>query len=559
MFDSKEEEELYFNTEQLIAYMLAFPEMFIIAGRAFGKTTNILAPALYRILQQMPQSMIALLGASYAQLVERVLPALLFQGLGKLGLENEEDFFVGKYGPKSWGWKKPFRHPITGDHIVHFFQGSCLAMVSMDRPNLSNGYEFDAVLGDEARLLKYDELQQFFQTIRGNEHKWGHLAAHQSKIFTTDYPNQNTGRWLLDKRKHNVSKEEKDLILRLAHLQSNLQMRYFKAKSASHRDVLEKQIAKIEAILNKLRKNKTYFKNISTLENAFVIGTNTIKGFQNNLSDFNYDTSVLGVFTNKVEGGFYSQLSDNNIIESGASNNYSIIDNDVIKIGIGNLKRDCRWDYLFQKSKTMFLGIDCNAGFNTCIVAQIIDNQIIIQNNLYVVNKPIKALVKDFAEYYKAAKSTPIMLISDYTFSQNNAINASSDEDGYTNYVLEWINGLRSYGFTVYTKEFPNLEEHSIRRSRAERSFLGEGFYKLKIVRETCQDLITALDQTEVKMVDGREKKNKDYEKRKKDRNGDMVFQKPPQIDTHSTDAFDNLLRELQVFEGIKDYSGFVG
>jgi len=153
----------YSNPFQQYFHALRPHKGYVISSRATGKTSEILALHTIRQVSEMPRSLGGLVGSSYAQIVERVFPALI-QGLGDFGWLEGRDFVIGKFHKK---WLLPVhRYPSDGTHFLHFKNGAGIQMVSQDRVGLANGLEFSWVFGDEARFLNYERLQEFLLTVQ---------------------------------------------------------------------------------------------------------------------------------------------------------------------------------------------------------------------------------------------------------------------------------------------------------------------------------------------------------------------------------------------------------
>lgn len=171
-------------------------------GRGTGKTTAIGAKHYLRF-RCMPQAKFFLTSSTYKQILNNCLPAMedIWKRLGLMEYDFKErsgHYVIGRKPPDHFD--KPFKPPRQFEHIVTFYNGYTIEMMSMDRPSPHRSANFDGGDADEVMSIKREYLEKnLLPTIRGNVDRFGadHPYLHQFAGFGT-MPWDADGQWVLE-------------------------------------------------------------------------------------------------------------------------------------------------------------------------------------------------------------------------------------------------------------------------------------------------------------------------------------------------------------------------
>jgi len=498
---------LYYNKPQLETYHIGAHRTYCIWGRGTGKTTNALALHFARLVTEMPRGLFALVGVSYAQILGRVLPGLI-QGWERLGYQRNVHFFVRKFAPEKYGWKRSYFCPEEASHIIHWWTGAVIVFVSQDRPSLANGLSFDGMGGDEARFLNYDQM------------------------FTTDMPTDHRGAWLFDFEPQSLSESEKTKILTIAAYLSELHRKKYNA-STSQKVVYQRQITRYEKVYNQLRKGKVFFSMASTLENIYALGAEAIQTMKKTMPKKRFEAAVLNLKRKQVDVGFYALFDPNKLGYYG--DNHSFLDDPRFLIGS---ERDCRWDKYHDPKRPLDIGADFGGYFNGCVVGQAFrQNNYRILNSFWVEHPDTsEAVMKQIAHYYRFTECKEIHFYHDHTAYDKPK--REGVQDGIS-YLEEWENAAKRYGWVLRPIFIGHTQSPNSRYLLWHRTFKNDPeLARFQYHQATCQDLETAIQLTALKEgKDGAFQKDKSTEKPDKSGN----FPLPQQHAPHLTDALDTL------------------
>lgn len=107
-------------------------------------------------------------------------------------------YVIGRKPPAHFD--KPFKPPRMFEHIITFYNGYTIEMMSMDRPSPHRSANFDGGEADEVMSIKKEYLMQnLLPTIRGNTERFGsnNPYHHQFSGFGT-MPWTADGQWVLE-------------------------------------------------------------------------------------------------------------------------------------------------------------------------------------------------------------------------------------------------------------------------------------------------------------------------------------------------------------------------
>lgn len=194
--------QLWINSMQR-DYMLASQDFaMLLCGRGSGKTTAIGIKHRKRAAK-LPQAKFFLSSSTYKQILNSSLPVMeeiwKKTGLMEYDWKSQRGHYVIGQKPPSH-FLKPFKAPRHYEHVITFYNGYTIELLSMDRPSPNRGGSFDGGDLDEACLVKREYIEQvMIPMIRGNKDRYGYDNPLHGKFAAfTSMPWLSTGQWVLD-------------------------------------------------------------------------------------------------------------------------------------------------------------------------------------------------------------------------------------------------------------------------------------------------------------------------------------------------------------------------
>jgi hypothetical protein len=279
---------------------------------------------------------------------------------------------------------------------------------------------------DEARLFKESSFNDAFLTVRGNAGHFGHLSNHGSILITTDLPKDSRGQWLyryLDEMDQETVSMVMALQQKVAQLSTELE-KLPKKKQAS----AEKEIEKLNAYCNELRKDLVHVSFASTIDNIHALGLDPIKRFRRMLSELDFQVSVLSKRLEQVENGFYVNFSDerNTYYPDEEKGAWDYVDGLEIDYTKDRPKKDWRWDGDLATGQPLDISLDYNRAISCMAIGQETLSNDYVRNFMYVeAPKMLKDLILEFCSYYQGFPTKVVNYYYDHTALLGK--NASSD------------------------------------------------------------------------------------------------------------------------------------
>lgn len=512
---------LHYNRPQLRAMTVDAQNYYGVHGRGTGKTHGILSPFFLRRAHQMPQGCGALVGATFAQLLTRLLPEIV-AGWEAMGYRRDEHFVIGKRFPKNWNIKNPFLSPYKYDYFIQWYNGSGIHLISQDREGSSNGLSLDFIGGDECKFLNKEKLDtELRPTVRANRAVFGDLPWHLGEWFTTDQPMNKKGQWIWEMEK-GMDKEQIDLIFQI-------QVELMKLKQSKHA-ATGKQIRHYEKLLHKLRKGSVYYDEASSLENIEILGEDYIKNQERNLPSLVFMSSILNKRIRNLEGDFYAYLSEAK--HGYFAHNYSHLDG--LDYDFKKLQSvDCRFDMDLNKYQPIDLAFDYGARINTLACGQLNSdsNEYKVLNAMFVKQPELlQDLTQQFCNYYEHMPCKVVNYYYDHTAIAKTATNGIS-------YADEVIRILQENGWQVnqiYIGQAPPHKEKYLLWGRLLQEE-DPRLPKFRYNKSNCEYLIISMENAKLKNSGDGFKKDKSSE-------GHADHITPAEESTHFSDAGDTLI-----------------
>ncbi|MFZ4463082.1 MAG: hypothetical protein ACOYN5_04505 [Bacteroidales bacterium] len=318
------------NWLKMVIDLIGPKNLYLVAGRGTGKTSDVLAERSQDIIHDMPGAPLAFVGDTYMNLVKNTVKTFI-EGWERLGWreasEKQTGHFVTDKAPPSY-FAKPYSRLDTYKHTLSTFNGCNFNLVSMDRPSSGAGNNYVHLVGDEVKYLKEHKLKKLTPAIRGNYVKFGHSPYFRGRTFTTDYPDVNDIRednWILRMRE-NMDKKQILMILDCAFVLNEIRFEYYNAEKSQDPAKLEliaKKIKRWEERYYKIRKNSTLFYIASSMVNVDILTEGYFFEQFQDLEFEDYKTSILSMPPSLEPGArFYGNLSAKHFYSDGYNYDY---------------------------------------------------------------------------------------------------------------------------------------------------------------------------------------------------------------------------------------------
>jgi hypothetical protein len=444
----------------------------MIGGRGTGKSVTISFQDRIR-MEEMPRAKTFLAGPYFGQLLTKTIPAYL-DGLHSFGWEEYDPvkgfghYVAFKRPPSSW--IKPYHESRDYSKLITFPNGYCKELISLYGADSGRGGSYDAGDVDESALCDKDDIDRvLIPSLRGNLYRITSDMHYQLCDYTSPawLP---SGQWVYD----------------------------------------------TEQLMKEFPKEYLFVES-STRDNA-AISEHQIKLMERTLPRLVFDVEVEGKRITRLPNGFYPTFSDKkHVVFDTTRHQYDD------KKGLWLTSES----YL-DKSQSIETSWDFNAAFTSLIVAQQIEEEERIDNNLFVKESTesslVVALCQLFAKEYESHGRKRVEVHGDRNGNNKSAGNP------LTHYE-EIKKTLQSLGWEVELKVSGLDSEHHTRQMVI-ADILGEGNPNRPTVRingNKCKALIYAIQNTPILP---------DFKKDKSSERSAMAQEKA----THLTDCLDNLL-----------------
>lgn len=512
--EMEKKQKMYFNRAQLEAMIIGAKNEYIIGGRGLGKSEGFDARVLVRNIFAMPKSTGALLSPSYAKLKTQTFPAIA-NALGRWGYRDGLHYYVGRKPPESANFPRPIIQPFEWQNVIAFFTGAIIHMISFDRPMSTNSMSLDYVIGPEARFLSFDKLaNEVTPAIRGNRQYFGDCPWHGGSFFSTDMPTGSRGVWLFKKEEE----MDAELILTIKRLYFAMQ-EYQKAGQ-------QQRAAEMRQLLNRARREATFFKIYSALDNLELLGEEWFAKQARDLPPIVFQTAILSQRINNTTNAFYPSFDAERLCYTAPATTYAVDAQFTEK----NIEQDCRWDSDIDPTRPLEIAFDYNVSINTMVVGQRIGDELRTLRAMFV-KEPLSLghLVEQFTRYYAYHPVREVV----YYYDSTSVARAASVGYSYADLVQK---KLTEGGFIVTPIYINRPIAHQLKFSYINSSFRGEGEYlRTRFNSEGCDCLITAIERTG--SVINRWGFGKDKHPEKLPDTPEF----PNEYKTHITDAWDTL------------------
>lgn len=390
--------------------------LYLLAGRAMGKTTSIQARRSIKVAKSMPGGYFAFIGDYYSNLLSNTVPSMI-KGWNDIGLKEGVHYVTNERPPASFA--KPYKNPLSYKHTISFYNGCFFKLVSMDVVSSAAGDSYQHGFGDEVKYFVKEKIDKFFPAMRGEGMRFGHSHYYLGKTFTTDMPNilnSNEFDWILDQEK-NMDTEQLKMVLQASVVVNEIKEKMMKAyvkKDQFEFDRQKKLFARWNQRLAKVRVNSTLFLMVSTFANADILRLDYFKKQLEGLGPEGFRPAILSMKHEVKQGEkFYPYLTDKNFYDGGIIEGF--FDNygfgDQVIISSDGLK------YINNRQK-LEGGMDFG-DMNSLVIGQEQGWVQRILKNFWTLEQNEVAIAEDFRNFFKNHKMKVLDLYYDRSGNQN--------------------------------------------------------------------------------------------------------------------------------------------
>lgn len=436
--NSKGTATVFANWLSQLCMMLLPRFLYMIAGRASSKTTDIQVERLIEMVFDMPGAPAVWVSDTYANLQKNVLRTVV-EGLRMKGFQEGVHFIIGKKPPhfteaqkadlspeiREHFWK-PYNQLVTYQHTFIFFTGFNLTFGSLDRPASLAGGNYVHVFGDEVKYFKEERISNLLKALRGFRTKYGHSVFYRGHTFTTDMPNPaNIGEhdWIL-KQASKMQTSALMLVLKAAFVVNEALQEYIvSAQEGNTEETIKKKRTWIRWIerwtaARLAKEAHTFFYIASSYVNVDVLTPEWFEdAYKDDFSDVK--TAILSMRA-KLEQGerFYGNLNESHFLMDGTDPVWAE------RFGL-NEEEDCRILKYHDRTKAIDGGADFG-NMISLVLAQDVQGKYRCTKFLYTLSPEwIREVADKFLSFYAPQQEKTLNLY--YDRAANNYKKAGQD------------------------------------------------------------------------------------------------------------------------------------
>lgn len=535
----------YLNPAQYYTLLIGANSETIIASRRFGKSDGIIAPRILRNVQHMPRSAGAFYAATFQQALTRTLPGTI-AALERMGYKNDVHFFVGRQAGKNSSFQNPYINPRKYDHVMHWYNGSIINILSQDVQMSTNSLTLDYLMVDEGRSIKPEKMyQEVIPAISGMINKFDNCPWHKGITIVSDMPILKREQWVLDRDKEQTP----DII---SDIEATLQILYSLRKSGKKSD--QKYF---KQLLLALRRKAFLYREYDVFENIEILGEDYVKKMKKELTPLIFQTSILNRRIKKITGGFYPNINEN--IHYYTVSNASYFDNirtnhDTFDISRLASQQTCLKDTDLINDLPLIITIDYGANINWIVTGQCNNNKLYTLSSMFVkYEQKLRSLLEKWHTYYSARTNRDVVFYYNSTALEKGF--ADEQSESFADIVIET---LTNKGWNVNNIYMGQPFKHMLKHQYIDDAMCGRKYTLPLFNKDNNEFLLPAMENTGVKLKgDGSFTKDKSNEKYAES-NTD-----PLELRTDGTDAWDDLFIGVNFFpftsNGYAYGSSFIG
>lgn len=471
-------------------------------ARASGKTSGGIGPRINRLSQVMPRSQVLLVSDKFERIHDVLVPGIEQYWRDELGLVDGWDYVMFRKPPEHF--TRPLFPLNKYDHVISFATGVALCGVSLKVSGSANGYNGQALIGDEAKFFQEMKMKtEVFPAVRGGKKFFGHLPEFQSKWYFTDKWGENI-QWIL-KKKSDCDFKRVDVVyaLQMEVFRLEAEMENFSSLETIYK--YKSKIEQIEAVLRSLRMDLVYYCDAKPYENIEVLGEKYFRDLRRDLTKYEYEVAIENMDPDRAVVPFYPDLN--------GSHFYT---------GIND----------YNPHKPLIIALDYQFAITPLCVAQfdkLPDSAYTTLNFLQSLHtlhpQSITDALDRYCDHYIDHPIKVVYYIYDHT-----AIGRSPYGTTFKDTVVDYLFSKGWSVVEVYTGDAP---DHDIKYEVIKKWFNSKADKAVRINEERNKFLKKALELTSAIIVSG---------KTKKDKSGERSAKVPPEEATHYPDTFDHIV-----------------
>lgn len=508
--------DIYLHKGQLLYKLCNARDSISICSRRWGKSFIVALRIMVNVLE-MPGSTGVFVASSFRQAHSRTLPSALM-AMDSFGWKRDVHYVIGHKPDPRLGFRNPIFCPSDLKDVIWFANGTIMIIVSQEVVMSANSLTVHWLVGDEAKGLDYNKLSdELFPAIGGSSihfndpakypHLWG---VH----FFTDMPCGKEGLWLIKKYEKEYDKELCDAII-------SMEMEKLQLMQRPQNTYTAQRISYLTLKANLLRSKALYYQERSIFDNIDVVGPDYVKRCERNMPPLAFRTSILCLRIDKVEGMFYESF-DKKLHTYHATDNSRLND-------YRQQEYDCLLDNDVEKSKPLAISFDYGALINWLVVAQVQGTTHKTLKSFFTKhNKRLREVIQLFCSYYEPHPNKTVIYYYDST-----ALATGFVEMNHSAYNIVH-DELRRHGWYVKDKYLGNPMGHDRKHRIINEGFEGREKLLPVLNADNNEDLIQAMQLTELVIGSKGVKKNKSGEK-----TIETTTNLPLELRTDGTDAWD--------------------
>lgn len=537
---TKNEEHInasYASWVKMAIEMIKPKDLYLVAGRAMAKTTDIQASRFKEISYDMQHAWFAWAATTYMDAIDNIVPSLI-EGLERQGWVEGKHFVTDVQPPRHF--LKPYKSPKSYKHTISTFLGTFTQIVSMDQVTSAAGGSFQHLFVDEAKNTPDKRIKKLFPAIRGGDYlQFGRSIYYRGRTMTTDMPNltENEYDWILSLEKEmDVEQMRKimEVFLVLNDYRIKFQEAYVK-KDVNALRRLRKNIIRWKSNYHRVRKDSSLFLVASTFANVDILTQGYFEEVLASEGPFSFRTTIVSLKPTISKGDrFYQSLGEHHFYDDGVRKEF--YDNFNLRDNIKATSEALRY---VDTNKKLEIGVDFG---NMCsaVVGQPRGAYYYVLKNFYTLApEELPELAEQILKFFRNHKEKVIDLYYDRTGNQYQQINRDWASD--LKHHLEYDNE-RATGWTVNLRSRDQGNIEQAEEYKFMLKLMGEtveGLPKLKIDKYQAKELKSSLELSKVK-INRNSKGNTVIQKNKSSEK--LPLHQLPMFSTNFSDAFKYLL-----------------
>lgn len=292
------------NRPQAILHAVNANKCYVLWGRGTGKSNGGLGPRIVHLFNQMPGALIGFVVPTLEMATRQILPNIAGFWQNIMGLVEGENYVIGVKPPDHW--PKPIQPVFSYKNVISFDNGCALVLLSLAITGCGNGFNLQALVGDEAKFFDETKLKEIRRALRGCRKEFGHLPEYRSEWYFSDKFDGNI-QWMLDKRKLVNDKVIKATI----RVQMELD------KLTREKGPVER-INKLTDLLASIRRRLVFVSEASAYENEELLGKEFFEDQKQGSTELEFKVAIKNEDPDKVENSFYPGLAESHYYNSTA-------------------------------------------------------------------------------------------------------------------------------------------------------------------------------------------------------------------------------------------------